>query len=84
MAVPEKSLIDRTASAAPPRDDGTGLIDLDPWLTPYADALHRRYCKFQEVRRRLVEAFGSLESAALGHMYFGFNRGECDRTAGHR
>jgi len=55
--------------------DGTGLIRLDPWLEPYADKLRRRYQRYQQTLRRIVEAEGSLENLSRGHEYFGFNRG---------
>ncbi|MCP4589169.1 MAG: 1,4-alpha-glucan-branching enzyme [bacterium] len=62
--------------------DGTGLIDLDPWLEPYAPALRHRYSVYLATLARVVDAFGSLAEISRGHEYFGFNRGECDGRAG--
>ena len=39
-------LASRGTSAKPVRTDGTGLIDIDPWLEPYADRLRQRYATF--------------------------------------
>ena len=47
--------------------DGTGLVQHDPWLGPYADALRRRYQLYQEKRQRIIDAEGSLERFARGH-----------------
>ncbi len=58
------------------------LIDEDPWLAPYADAVHRRHDRYQDARRRICEAEESLEAFARGHDYFGLNRGECGGQAG--
>ncbi len=65
MAVPQTQL----------RNDGTGLIDLDPYLEPYADALRRRYQRYQAALARVTRIAGSLEAFSRGHDYFGFNRG---------
>lgn len=55
--------------------DGTGLIDHDPWLEPYADALRYRYRTYQDKLKHLVQGGGSLEEVSRGYLYFGFNRG---------
>ena len=68
--------------AAPSVPDGTGLIAIDPWLAPYAEALRHRYHNYQATLRRIEEAFGSLAGISHGHEYFGFNRGECDGRPG--
>ena len=65
-----------TASAHRPQPDGTGLIDLDPWLEPYANSLRQRYQDYQSTLKRVVEWAGSLEECSRGHHYFGFHRGE--------
>ncbi len=62
--------------------DGTGLIDLDPWLEPHEDALRHRYQRYLKARQRIVEAAGSLENFARAHEYFGLNRGEHNGQAG--
>lgn len=55
--------------------DGTGLIEHDPWLKPYADALRRRFSNYQARLARICRAEGSLLAFARGHEYFGLNRG---------
>jgi 1,4-alpha-glucan branching enzyme len=64
------------------RADGTGLIEWDPWLEPYAEPLRRRYANCQTTLRRLHDAFGSLDAASRGHEYFGLNRGEHEGRTG--
>ncbi len=62
--------------------DGTGLIEVDPWLEPYAEALRHRYEHYQRTLARTVEAAGSLDAFARGYEYYGFNRGERDGKPG--
>ena len=64
--------------AAPPkpRTDGSGLIDVDPWLTPHADALRARYRRYQEALAGYEPTGGLTGQISQGHRYFGFNRGE--------
>src|SRR5687768_10059134 len=57
------------------RTDGTGLIDIDPWLEPYADALRRRYQHYTRALSRFESSGGLLGDVSTGHHYFGFNRG---------
>ena len=57
------------------RTDGTGLIDHDPWLEPYADALRRRYDNYRSALARIRRLEGSLDAFSRGHEHFGFNRG---------
>ncbi len=62
--------------------DGTGLIRADPWLAPFADALRRRYQRYQEARQRILAASPSLVDFAGAHRELGFNRGERDGEPG--
>ncbi|TWT41860.1 1,4-alpha-glucan branching enzyme GlgB [Phycisphaerae bacterium RAS1] len=62
--------------------DGTGLIALDPWLEPYADALRRRYARFTAKVAEILRHDGSLAHFARGHEHFGFNRGVRDGCPG--
>ena len=66
----------------PPVIDGTGLIQQDPWLKPYADHLRARYKRYRDRLDAIVHAEGSLEQFTRGHEYFGLNRGEHDGQAG--
>lgn len=68
------------ATRKPP--DGTGLIDIDGWLRPYADRLRHRYRRYQETRQRILAAAGSLTDFARAYTYLGFNRGQRDGQPG--
>jgi len=57
-------------------DDPLGLISLDPWLAPYADALRRRHAHYARLRSAIDETGGLLGPISLGYQFFGFNRGE--------
>src|ERR1700761_1076460 len=60
--------------------DGSGLIQLDPWLEPYRAALVGRYEHYRWMKGSLP---GELTGeASLGHHYFGFNRGTHDGKPG--
>src|ERR1700722_13458503 len=52
------------------------LLDIDPWLTPYADRVRDRCAHYQAVLGRLDASGGLLGQVSHGHQYFGFNRGE--------
>jgi len=64
------------------RHDGTGLIKIDPWLEPYANALRHRYRNYQCALRNIESAEGSLDAFSRGYEYFGFNRTEIDGEPG--
>ncbi len=63
-------------------NDGTGLIALDSWLTPYADALRHRDARYQAARAALDAGGGLLGVVSQGYRYFGFNRGTQDGQEG--
>ena len=63
-------------------DDLLGLISLDPWLTPYADALRRRRAHYERLRAAMDETGGLLGPISLGHEFFGFTRGEWNGRRG--
>ena len=62
--------------------DGTGLIQHDPWLAPYADSLRHRFNRLAAARTRIEATGGSIESFALGHRWFGFTAGTHEGTQG--
>ena len=64
------------------RQDGTGLIELDPWLEPHADALRHRYRHYEGMLARVVAAGGSLGAFSQRHTTLGFNRGEREGEPG--
>src|SRR5665213_4525453 len=61
--------IDRTT-------DGTGLINHDPWLEPYADKLRARFDHYKKAAAQIQATGGLTGQISQGHHYFGFNRGE--------
>jgi len=52
------------------------MIELDPWLAPYAQKLKDRCRFFQESVAKFDNTGGLLGQVSQGHHYFGFNRGE--------
>ncbi|KAI9823117.1 MAG: alpha-1,4-glucan branching enzyme [Phylliscum demangeonii] len=52
--------------------DGTGVVQLDPWLSPFKDALRSRYGHAQKWIKTLNETEGGLEKFSRGCEKFGF------------
>ncbi|KAL6251544.1 alpha-1,4-glucan branching enzyme [Rhinocladiella similis] len=67
----ENSVMAAPASngAAP---DGTGVIQLDPWLEPFRDALKHRFAKAQKWIKSIDETEGGLEKFSRGYENMGF------------
>ncbi len=57
------------------RTDGTGLVEIDPWLASYVEPLRERYARYQEALRRIEAQGGLLGPVSQGHRFFGLNRG---------
>ncbi|CAK3854879.1 1,4-alpha-glucan-branching enzyme [Lecanosticta acicola] len=55
------------------RNDGTGVIQLDPWLEPYSAALRSRFSKAQNWIKTIEKNEGGLETFSRGYEKFGFN-----------
>ncbi|KAF3941224.1 hypothetical protein ABW19_dt0206043 [Dactylella cylindrospora] len=53
--------------------DGTGVVDLDPWLSPFKDSLRHRFSTAQRWIQKLNETEGGLEKFSRGYERFGFN-----------
>ena len=66
------SLSDQPADSRIPRD-GTGILELDPWLGDHKDALKRRYAKAQDWIGQINAHEGGLEKFSRGFEKFGFN-----------
>ncbi|KAL5044530.1 1,4-alpha-glucan-branching enzyme [Aspergillus fruticulosus] len=62
------------ASTAP--SDGTGIIDLDPWLEPFREVIKRRFNYVESWIKTVDEAEGSLDKFSKGYEKFGFNVSE--------
>ncbi|KAL7909904.1 hypothetical protein GGI35DRAFT_468940 [Trichoderma velutinum] len=50
-----------------------GVIQLDPWLAPFGDALKRRYSKAQDWIKVINETEGGFDKFSKGTDIFGFN-----------
>ena len=57
-------------------DDTPGLLKLDPWLAPYADALRHRQRHFEGVQTAIDQVGGLNGPISRGYEYFGLTRGE--------
>ncbi|CDM29026.1 CAZyme family GH13 [Penicillium roqueforti] len=53
--------------------DGTGVIQLDPWLEPYRDVLKHRYQVVEEWTKTINETEGSLDKFSKGYETFGLH-----------
>lgn len=54
-------------------NDGTGVLQLDPWLEPFKDNLRSRYSKAQEWIQTLEKHEGGLEKFSRGYETYGIN-----------
>ncbi|KAL4819508.1 1,4-alpha-glucan-branching enzyme [Aspergillus spinulosporus] len=61
-------------STAP--SDGTGIIDLDPWLEPFREAIKRRFNYVESWIKTVDEVEGGLDKFSKGYEKFGFNVSE--------
>ena len=52
------------------------MIQLDPWLSPFKDALRSRYSHAQKWIKTIDETEGGLEKFSRGFERFGFNAQE--------
>ncbi|KAI9822880.1 MAG: alpha-1,4-glucan branching enzyme [Thelocarpon impressellum] len=53
--------------------DGTGVVQLDPWLSPFKDALRSRYSHAQDWIKKINDTEGGLANFSRGFEKFGFN-----------
>jgi 1,4-alpha-glucan branching enzyme len=79
---PQKIDISSAEEAPRARPAGLRVVDDDPYLEPYQDALRWRHERYHELLERIVKSEGSLLEFARGHKYFGFNRGEHEGQPG--
>lgn len=56
--------------------DGTGVVKLDPWLSPFQDSLKRRYAKTHDWIKRINETEGGLDKFSKGADSFGLHVGK--------
>jgi len=62
--------------------DGTALIQWDPWLGDFADALRKRYARYVDIKKQIEKVEGSLDNFAKGYLRLGFNRVQQNGTWG--
>ncbi|KIH94990.1 1,4-alpha-glucan branching enzyme [Sporothrix brasiliensis 5110] len=53
--------------------DGTGVTVIDPWLSPFKDALKRRFAKSKEWIEKINTTEGGLDKFSKGAEIFGLN-----------
>jgi 1,4-alpha-glucan branching enzyme len=70
------------AAPSPLQTDGTGLIQTDPWLEPFAGALRARHDYLKSLLGKIEHDGGLLGPISQGHKFFGFNRGDFHGTPG--
>jgi 1,4-alpha-glucan branching enzyme len=58
-----------------PPQQATDLVQLDPWLKPYAPRLAERNALYKRALARLEPTGGLMGEISHGHEYFGLNRG---------
>ncbi len=46
------------------------IVKEDPWLSPYAHDVGKRYQRYLRARNEIEEAEGSLLNFAKGHYYY--------------
>jgi 1,4-alpha-glucan branching enzyme len=67
---------ENTVQAAPAGDkvapDGTGIIQLDPWLEPFKDSLRSRFAKAKKWIDAIDQTEGGLEKFSRGYEKYGF------------
>ncbi|KAI1343713.1 alpha amylase [Xylariaceae sp. FL0016] len=54
-------------------NDGTGVVQLDPWLSPFTEPLKRRYAKTQDWIKKIDSTEGGVEKFSRGAETFGLN-----------
>ncbi|KAG0132953.1 glycoside hydrolase superfamily [Tuber indicum] len=53
--------------------DGTGIVEMDPWLGPFKDDLRHRFSKANEWIQKLNNHEGGLKEFSKGYEKFGIN-----------
>lgn len=73
----------QTSQAQPVhRDDGSGIVEFDPWLEPYSDKLRARHKHLAKVRSSFDSTGGLMGTISHGYEFFGFNRGKHEGKSG--
>lgn len=72
-----------TAAKEVPKEipnDGTGVINLDPWLEPFRGELKSRFAKAQDWIKKLDEYEGGLDGFSKVHLSSNCTSGSCMLT----
>ncbi|MBC7805297.1 MAG: alpha amylase C-terminal domain-containing protein [Akkermansiaceae bacterium] len=59
-----------------------GLVQVDPWLAPHAEAIRQRIRRVRETLGSFGQTGGLTGEISIGHRYFGFTRGESHGEGG--
>ncbi|KAH6678940.1 alpha amylase [Plectosphaerella plurivora] len=73
MSAIEKPANGSAAAGNDVPNDGTGVVKLDPWLSPFQDAFKRRFAKAQEWIDKITTTEGGLDQFSKGIEHYGFN-----------
>jgi len=65
-------------------NDGTGVVKLDPWLSPFKESLKSRYAKAQDWIKKIDETEGGLEKFSRVNISKQFLQARADRCSGNR
>ncbi|KAH6717602.1 alpha-glucan branching enzyme [Leptodontidium sp. MPI-SDFR-AT-0119] len=68
----ENSVLGNGAADGIP-NDGTGVVKMDPWLSPFKEELKKRYSKAQDWIKKIDETEGGLDKFSRGFEKFGIN-----------
>ncbi|MCQ2309735.1 MAG: alpha amylase C-terminal domain-containing protein [Bacteroidales bacterium] len=49
------------------------IVEKDSWLNPVADEVQRRYDRYCDCKKMIVNQYGSLKNFASAHEFFGFH-----------
>lgn len=52
------------------------ILEIDPWLGPYADEIDLRMKRYKAKREEILPDGGSISDFANGYLYYGFHRTE--------
>ncbi len=64
-----------TANKSQVKNDGTGIVQYDPWLEPYAEKLRARHQHYLSMLKKFDVGGGLSGDISHGHKFFGFTRG---------
>ncbi|KAF9348806.1 alpha-1,4-glucan branching enzyme [Mortierella sp. NVP85] len=60
-----------SGQTSPKEQDGTGVLELDPWLEPYSEGLKKRYAAYKVWKNKIDQA-GGYDKFSKGYEILGF------------